>query len=689
MGSTEDVSWSEEVAYQCSCGVQFRVERWRWVDVDLRPELGKTVRAQGPLQGTCPSCGREAIAPATWLEVRSSQERATLHISEALRADVGEVLVSHVRHTQTRPGVIGRWLLTPSLDFSKQSVTAEPAADRGVPTLVGDSSPPAKSRAPRGAYVGELFVDGDMVVLRAQVDGDARRLWGTAALRVRPVHLREYGYPLVGVRLIASYLGQVSLVDGVTDVGTSLADAVMIALSRDFRLKVVLSSDAGSAPVERDVEAAGLERNAALCLESARALLASGEYPPDAFGEGLEKLIEAPADKRLAPAQSRVSAGDYRYLVTPRETLGALQHLAELSQKANLAHLLEVDGFPVQEYEDLRKRILNASVEHGLCAPRRFWRRIIDSGLAEDIGAYARVLAANRHHYVDSGDDDLQEEELERSWRDILDLCQRKRLEVPRTVLEALDMAPIERLEPEPLSSRAGEIISVSERFVDELLDPAKRVLAANEALANREHIDEVLAVLPDFPKEDLLSVLPTVAELGDEAFPGLRGMLLADSAAHRQAAALVLSLRGAGEAIEPLAQTLFNETTEIWPDLAQSVGAFGASALRPLVRAMNRAYDQGRDDVQLRASRAMAAVILEDSVQPVRALLKHEDRQVVAAAKQALATLASVRHEVAQLRGEVSSAGIASERLFALRVWEAIAAPDLELLDDADIEII
>lgn len=689
MRSTEDVSWSEQVAYQCSCGVQFRVERWRWVDVELRPDLGKTVRAQGPLQGECPSCGREAIAPATWLEVRGSQERATLHVSEALRADVGEVLASHVRQTQLRPGTIGRWLLTPSLDFSKQSVTSDPVADRGVPRTVGDASPPAKTSAPRGAYVGELFVDGDTVVLRAQVDGDARRLWGTAALRVRPVHLREYGYPLVGVRLIASYLGQVSLIDGVTDVGTSLADSVMIALSRNFRLKVVLSSDAGSAPVERDVESGGLERNAALCLESARALLASGEYPPDAFAEALEQLIQASADRRLAPATSRVSPGDYRYLVTPRETWGALQHLAELSQKANLAHLLEVDGFPVQEYEDLRKRILSASVEHGICAPRRFWRRIIDSGLAEDVGAYARALASNRHHYVDSGDDDLQAEELERAWREILDLCQRKRLDVPRPVLEALEMAPIERVEPEPLATRAGEIITASERFVDELLDPAKRVLVANQALANGEHVDEVLAVLPDFSKEDLLSVLPAVAERGEDAFPGLRGMLLAESAAHRQAAALLLSVSGAREAIEPLAQTLFNESTPIWPDLAQAVGAFGASALRPLVRAMSRAYENGREDVQLRASRAMAAVILEDSVQPVRALLKHEDRQVVSAAKQALATLATVRHEVAQLRGEVSSAGIASERVFALRVWEAIAAPDLEHLDDADIEII
>jgi hypothetical protein len=637
----------------------------------------------------------------------------------------------------------------------------QPQTD-GVPKLVGANAWPASIPTVRGtslAYLGPLSLDpstgGDedeIVTLDLELDESGRSLWGQAALQVRPIHLRGHGYPIIGVRLVASYLGRMSVIEGVVDVGSEDAGEIFACLSRQFRVLLVLRGE-GSSTVRREVAARDLERNAALCLESARASLARREYPPDAYRRALDDLGKTELEDRLRGARQTLVAGAYRHLIAPRETWVALEHLEASSDKSNLAHLLEVDGLSVDEYEAVRKRVLAASVEHGLCAPRRFWRRIIASGLSDDFDGYAGRLARARAE-ADQDGDDLDAEQRAAAWARIVELCDLKQLEYPPEVRRKLGVGEPERprrrgrseaddtqrsarphapesaarpekterssraarsrgeksgrpsqsREPDPNRSRsaAGEIQARPAgrdgqgNLRDQLRDPSLRLRVATASLARGgtpEAIEAVFAVLDQFGEEELLAVLPTIAEIGGQAVASLHIKLESSNSQLRQAAAILLSLTRDPSSIQPLMRRLLREESKIWIDVARAIGSLGASALErlcALVRQSVRAeLPMDRGELLKRVGRAMAEVVIAeggpDSItrDTLETLAQSSETEVALAANQALATLHDVSLAGAQVRGERSLSDVTQIRGFARRAYEAITVPELDILDE------
>ncbi|HVH99248.1 MAG TPA: hypothetical protein VM869_11070, partial [Enhygromyxa sp.] len=483
-------SWAVEVTYACRCGVHYRATRWRWIDADAAADEADRTRREGPLRGRCPSCGAAATGQSDWLELEPSKQRCVLILAANQRHAVAELMRDHFAAVVERVAsgdvqVAEPWLLRPLWRFEDETASTVRAAapsmaddpeDRedtarrrppaheapagtpvatGVPKLVGANPwPPANapSTPSNNTYVALLTMerpaaaedDEEIVTIALELDNAARSLWGQAALQVRPIHLRGHGYPLIGVRLVASYLGRMSLIDGLVDVGSEEAAELFGALSRRFRVQLVLRGGDGTSVIRREVSARDLERNAALCLESARASLARSEYPPQGFAMALERLRGSALEDRLRGAGQTLVGGAYRHLISPRETWVALEHLEAASDKRNLAQLLEVDGLSIDEYEAIRRRVLVASVEHGLCAPRRFWRRIIASGLVDDFDDYAAKLARSRAE-ADQDGDDLEAEQRSAAWARIAELCDLKQLEYPVELARKLGLETIER----------------------------------------------------------------------------------------------------------------------------------------------------------------------------------------------------------------------------------------------------
>jgi hypothetical protein len=471
---------------------------------------------------------------------------------------------------------------------------------------------------------------------------------------------------------------------------------VFTSLARDFRLDLEVRGEGSSSPIRREVAVPGLERNAALCFESARAGLATGEYPPGAYEGAVERLSTIGCEERLRPAPHSFSVGDYRYLLSATETLAALEQLDAVSGKQNLARLLEVDGFPVEEYETIRKRVLAASVERGLCAPQRFWRRILASGLATDMNDYVEQLA--RQRAAAQGGDDLAADAAERAWHAILQLCRRKGLAVPEPVREALGLSE----ENTPLRVRgnrsrvaAGEIGGSgdggawAEQLRQRLRQPEQRVAAACEALLRGEGLEEVLAALERFSPDEMLAVLPGLAGLGEAAAPGLCLLLRSLRSELRQAAAMLLGLAREERALVALCEALARESTAAWPDIARAVGSFGRRAIAPLCAALapDAAGEVQHPD---RLSRALAEVALTaDGAAAVTELSAAGTGAHAFAASRALATLDTVRREGAELRGEQPLGEITPVRRFARRAYEAMTVLELEPLEEADLEFI
>ncbi|HLT40848.1 MAG TPA: hypothetical protein VK034_31440, partial [Enhygromyxa sp.] len=653
-------SWAVEVTYACRCGVHYRATRWRWIDAEAMADEAERTRREGPLRGRCPSCSAPATGQTDWLELKPSKQHCVLILAANQRHAVAELMRDHFTAVVERVGagdvaIAEPWLLRPLWRFDDETGTVvvraaavasdddqedtarrrapvqEPppgaTAAAGVPKLVGSSTnawpPHAPTNQGTNTYVALLTMDRpatpeddeEIVTIALELDAAGRSLWGQAALQVRPIHLEGHGYPLIGVRLVASYLGRMSLIDGVIDVGSEDAGELFASLSRRFRVQLVLRGGDGTSVIRREVSARDLERNAALCLESARAALARREYPREAFVAALERLQATSLEARLRGAAQTLVGGAYRHLISPRETWVALEHLEAASDKKNLAQLLEVDGLSIDEYEAIRRRVLVASVEHGLCAPRRFWRRIIASGLVDDFDDYAAKLARARAE-ADQDGDDLEAEQRSASWARIAELCDLKQLEYPVELARKLGLDTSEhraeradrvrrrkrpessgrnaaerRNDPNRSRSAAGEIQARPARpsggnMREQLRDPELRLRIATAALANGgspESIEAVFDSLESFDEEELLAIMPSLAELGTQAVPGLHAKLESPRPQVRQAAAILLGIAHDASSIVPLLRTLTREESRVWLDVARAIGALGTTALERL----------------------------------------------------------------------------------------------------------
>jgi hypothetical protein len=590
-----------------------------------------------------------------------------------------------------------------------------PAVRPGVPQMIGaDMRTPGNFSPPvLGAYVGSLSLEDGAAVATATVDASEGDKWAQAKIVARPIHLRGLAYPLLGVRLVAAFMGQKAVVDAVVDAGAPLASELFRALSKSFvvTLRVqpggtdLVSPTGAEGSVERVVEAAKLEPNAALCLESARGLLARGEYPPADFEEAKQQLAAMTVDERLTQTRVTIAPGAYQHIVGASEAVAALEHLDKVSNKEYLARLLEVDGMPMGEYDAIRRRVLAGSLEHGLVAPRRFWRRVVASGLVDDLGNYARLLADNRQRYQGE-EGDLPSEAAHDAWLKILDLCRRKNLPIPAPCRDALGLTPHpaehlglgdtpERPPPPPRRSAAGQIGDGAVRTeVDpRLRDPKHRLKIAADVLQGRigGEVDHVFAVIDDFDNDELLALLPDLSELGGRAVPNLIRKLDSERREVRQSAAILLGMALDPGALEPLADRLVREESNVWLDIARSLGAFGPVALRGLCQVLRREGGTAGEQLAIeRVARALAEVALSDGeVGPgdpspghdaVAALADARDPRVSAAARRALATLRDVSESGAVIRGELPLAENTEVRGFARRAYEAIMVPELEV---------
>jgi hypothetical protein len=760
----DGASWTVEVTYACRCGVHYRATRWRWIDADARPDEVERAHREGPIRGRCPSCGAAASGQTDWVEIAAANQRCVLNLAANQRHAIVELLRDHFAAVAERVRVgelafAEPWLLRPVWGFDGEVGIREPSSradavadaeadadeqedtakrrppagppkptDVGVPTAVGTQWPAEEDSNSSAANthvvtpVMERSATGDddeeLVTIALDLDPVGRSLWGQAALQVRPIHLREHGYPLIGVRLVASYLGRMALIDGVIDVASEGASELFASLSRRFRVQLVLRGDDSTSVVRREVSARDLERNAALCLESARASLARSEYPREAFVAALEHLRETPIEDRLRGADQTLVAGAYRHLISPRETWVALEHLEAASDKRNLAHLLEVDGLSVDEYEAIRRRVLVASVEHGVCAPRRFWRRIIASGLVDDFDDYAGKLARSRAE-ADQDGDDLDHDQRGAAWARIAELCDLKQLEYPVELARKLGLEVSDRPrrrtrsdsgkrvpadDPNRSRSAAGEIQARPARtsganMREQLSDPELRLRVATAALANGgspEAVDAVFDVLEQFAEEELLALIPSLAELGTQAVPNLHAKLDSPAQQVRQASAILLGLTKDSSSIAPLLRSLTREPSRVWFDMARAIGGLGTSALERLCAVARQAGRGERFPIEKRElldriARAMAEVVSAEGREgshgiardTVENLARSSEPDIAYAASRALATLHDVSLAGAQIRGERALPDITQLRGFARRAFEAILVPELDLLDD------
>lgn len=731
-----DASRTTTRLFACACGSTFPALRRVCLDLPEEAAVAERLRRLGPFEGHCPSCGRAAIASGAWLELDALARLATLVIPDDRRGDVLEVLADHLAWLRAHVERAEPWLLQPSLSLlppgesserreiiaesettahrarrRSQVVSERPAAAAPVAAPTGSGVPQAiandgvaAAAPPRrdiGALVGALVIEDGVPTVRVELDDERLAKWRDAKLDVRPVLLRGRGYPLLGVRVVVAWMGQQGCVDAFVDVGRPDAIEVFRLLSQRFAVRVRAWAPGGE--LTRDAGALGLESNAALCLESARGLLAQGDHPPERFREACERVAAEGVEERLAQTKVTISPGAYQHIVGAQEATRALEHLDRVSRKETLARLLEVEGLPMTEYDAIRRRVLAGALEHGIVAPRRFWRRVVASGLADDLGDYIAKLARNRE-LREGEEGDLDGEAARAAWQAMLEVCERKDLEPPEALRRALDLPEWDARPQSRAQAPTAGVIDVVDgdaapNLQAQLSDVRTRLRAATELLqsnrATPQQLEHLFGALERFDNDELLAILPDLSDLGPRAVSGLVGKLRSDRRELRQAAAILLGMSLDPDALGPLSDALVAEPTNVWLDVARALGGFGPIALRRLCQLLRREAGSPRENLAIeRVARALAEIALSDGpadrdgAQPghdaVAALADAPDPRVSTAARRALATLRDVSESGAAFRGELPLSEVTEIRGFSRRAYEAIMVPELEV--EADV---
>lgn len=706
-------------SYLCECGVLFRARRWAWIDVTLDGARAARVRDEGPFEGMCPACGEPAIGHAPWVACDRELHRSWLVLSRERLGEVMEALRWHHRVIESHDGVVPAWLLSPSpradleldglspwerdarsgtrvgLVGSDYASANEPGVGTGVPVQVGMELSGVTQEGELSSHVGLVLLgEGNQVSLRVVMDDEARAHWGTAALSVRPVHLRNLGYPVLSLRVLASYLGRVSVIDGVVDPASEEASLIIDRLCEEVSVRVEIDGDSPDASsVVRGVSGPGLQRNAALCFESARAVLAAGDFPLSGWEDAIDELGARTVSERLEPAVVQIGAGDYQYIISSSEAWAALEHLEAVSSTSNLAHLLEVDGMPVGEFEQLRHRILAHSIVFGLCAPRRFWRRVIASGLCESPAAYVSALVEARRGA--GADDDAREAlsldpAFEReSWQRLISFCEARGLEAPSEVYEALG----ERRPTAPHASgfaRAGSLGNQGgePQISSGLSDRKRRVQVASDLLLGHDDNDfsTLLKHLDDFSDDELIRLLPPmVVATGAHRIALLDG-LSATNSSLRQCVALAFGEAASPGAATAICDMLVDDPSEAWKDAAKALGHIGPIAVAELAKCVAAKNEQNAGD---RAALALREAGQRHGVELIADLCSHEHALVRAAASRALATLGDESDQ--QIDGSDPICRFSRRARLRLASTEGMkVAPDpTQVLTISDLEIL
>ncbi len=702
--------------------------------------VASRLRDSGPFEGDCPACGRMTQGRGAWLEIDQVLRRAALIVPGDRRGDLVALMQEHLAWLGRHPQLAEPWSLQPELVFvdhgedtarrtvpEDSNATANRAVQRppqrpseparpvalgpepgtpipivaGVPQAISsDGVGGAPGRPTIGALLGTLEQDDAGPVVMFRPDAEVAHKWRDAKLEVRPLHLRGRGYPLLGVRIVASWMGQVGCIDAFVDVGQPESQAIFRALAQHFSLRLIASLPDG-AEVVRELSALGLEPNAALCLESAHGALSSGDNPPEQFRIAVEAAAADSVGQRLALSKTTIAAGSYQHVIGGREATRALEHIDRVSRKETLARLLEVEGLPMAEYDSIRRRVLAGALEHGVVAPRRFWRRVVASGLADDLADYVEKLVHNRQlHEGEEGD--LDPDAARAAWQGILDVCDRKDLPIPEAVRQALNLpesAPRDH-SAQPATAGVIDVIDATTEptVVGRLADPRTRLRTATDLLQNSRttarELEHLFDALERFDQDELLAILPDLSDLGPRAVAGMIDKLRSPRRELRQAAAILLGMSLDPDALGPLSDALVVEPTNVWLDIARALGGFGPIALRRLCQLLRREAGTPREQSTIeRVARGLAEIALSDGAgnaqgarpghDAVSALADAPDPRVSAAARRALATLRDVREYGAAIRGELPFGEVTEIRGFSRRAYEAIMVPELEVEAD------
>jgi HEAT repeat protein len=338
-----------------------------------------------------------------------------------------------------------------------------------------------------------------------------------------------------------------------------------------------------------------------------------------------------------------------------REALASLELLAEWSQPERLERALLALSVPKDVVDGSMRQILADAVRFGLALPPSLATRAVSVGVGADAAEIvARQLDAFRLT-VERGDrGGLSVEQVAQNWEALIEAAGRHELSLDEKshALARDAMRAVHGDRPSlPDNIDLAKLPTLDIPGLVMLLDHPKVRRDAALELAKRSEpqlLETLMKAVRKMPREEVVRVVPRLVDHGEAAGDAFIDALAARKTFVRQAAALGLGELKLRRAVVPVLHLLLSEQSEIWPELARTLGGFGTGAVRALTRALKDPKGQ-----EARLSLALAHLALHGCEKQVEDLANGRDKKIAVIALEGLNLRPDARNSLGKVRGD------------------------------------
>ncbi len=468
--------------------------------------------------------------------------------------------------------------------------------------------------------------------------------------------------------------------------------AVLNALGREFTFNLHLF-DREYIPVQRRTVVANLADNVRFALGAADAHLQSLRKSTRSYNRATLLWSSPEFDKHGLHRPERVLFRRelFEQLDTPGQVREALQMVAHFSKPELEELLVLVWGEPLVDWNRQRGKVVLKAVECGLWPGPDLAQIAISAGAARSRKDLVQRLQTAFARVVERGSD-LEPRAVEAN----LLALQEVAAGVGATSNEPVVSGTIGGDSgPTPGNGGFQEEVLLSALPVDELIGMLKNRKHRRDAAVELAVRGDASAIAPTFEalgemtRAEAVHVLGNLVKYGDVVTQPLLNGLRSGKSFLRHGCALALGVIKAEVGIEAVCDQLLFEPTEIWRELARSIGEVGPGAVMSLLARLRDQDDQGRE----RIAWALANIAARGGRGPIETLAQGRDPVAAGVARHALELSELAMHDDEAVRGPTTPRDQTVNRAFSRKFFEAMNRSDAEdddddalLLDEADL---
>jgi hypothetical protein len=467
-------------------------------------------------------------------------------------------------------------------------------------------------------------------------------------------------YPVLSVTLVAppppegKRNDDARVVCVALDIARAAHRVVLDALMRKCAVAVELY-DQQYLPVASLKLTAALEENVRRLASEAKDALERIAPPQRSFERARQQLTATGAGgyDRLGRTSVELPDETLEALERPAAVLAALAEVSRWSEPSAEAYLVEIRSLPLAQWRAQRARIIHRALDMGIAVSRLLVERSAKEHasplpswqelLGNQVRRFAEISARQRPN-------DLSAAQEAENWDLLLRECALAGVIVDDQIRRLADQSL--RRARTGNGNTGVDMRTMETRELVALLE--RRELRREAALVLCERLEPstvpaLFSAIRRMARGEANLVLPAVTSFGPAAERWLIDGLKSKKSFMRQGCALGLGVLKTPLGVDALVRALLFEPTEIWTEVARSLGDVGAQAVMPLAARLREADTERRERVIL----ALAHIASRPTggKAPIEMLAAGRDALVGQAAQRALALSAEVRAADDQMR--------------------------------------